>query len=145
MTDDDILARILRHEGGYVNHPLDKGGPTNWGITQATLGEWRGASATEDDVRRLTVEEAKEIYRERYIKPFALVPMDVKPQVVDIAVNSGVSAARALFAKANTQSERSVNTALVIERLRHYAKLVRARPERSAFIVGWTERAVSFL
>ena len=85
MTDDDNLARILSHEGGYVDHPLDKGAPTHHGITLATLAEWRGHSVTADDVRRLTVEEAKEIYRQRYIKPFALVPQHIKVQVVDIA------------------------------------------------------------
>lgn len=36
MTKDDIFNSILGKEGGYVNHPNDKGGPTNWGITQAT-------------------------------------------------------------------------------------------------------------
>ncbi len=36
MTKDDIFNAILGKEGGYVNHPDDKGGPTNWGITQAT-------------------------------------------------------------------------------------------------------------
>ncbi|WP_276203058.1 glycosyl hydrolase 108 family protein, partial [Enterobacter hormaechei] len=36
MTKDDIFNTILGKEGGYVDHPNDKGGPTNWGITQAT-------------------------------------------------------------------------------------------------------------
>lgn len=35
MTKDEIFNAILGKEGGYVNHPDDKGGPTNWGITQA--------------------------------------------------------------------------------------------------------------
>lgn len=36
MTKDDIFNSILGKEGGYVDHPDDKGGPTRWGITQAT-------------------------------------------------------------------------------------------------------------
>ncbi|MDU1953777.1 MAG: putative peptidoglycan-binding domain-containing protein [Atlantibacter hermannii] len=36
MTKDDIFNEILGKEGGYVNHPDDKGGPTKWGITQKT-------------------------------------------------------------------------------------------------------------
>lgn len=35
MTKDQIFESILGKEGGYVDHPDDKGGPTRWGITQA--------------------------------------------------------------------------------------------------------------
>ncbi|MBZ7417096.1 glycosyl hydrolase 108 family protein, partial [Klebsiella michiganensis] len=34
MTADQIIEGILGKEGGYVNNPNDKGGPTRWGITQ---------------------------------------------------------------------------------------------------------------
>ncbi len=34
---DVALAETLRHEGGFVAHPLDPGGATNRGITQRTL------------------------------------------------------------------------------------------------------------
>ncbi|MDM4484160.1 glycosyl hydrolase 108 family protein, partial [Klebsiella oxytoca] len=33
MTADQIIEGILGKEGGYVNKPNDKGGPTRWGIT----------------------------------------------------------------------------------------------------------------
>ena len=29
------LETVLKHEGGYVDHPKDPGGRTNMGITQA--------------------------------------------------------------------------------------------------------------
>ncbi len=30
MTADQIIEGILGKEGGYVDHPSDKGGPTRW-------------------------------------------------------------------------------------------------------------------
>ena len=53
-------------EGGFVNHPDDKGGATNMGITIGTLAEWRQEEATVADVRDLTRAEADAIFRARY-------------------------------------------------------------------------------
>ncbi|HFC6667126.1 TPA: glycosyl hydrolase 108 family protein, partial [Neisseria meningitidis] len=38
MSDEfnRFIERVLSHEGGYVNHPKDPGGETNWGITKRT-------------------------------------------------------------------------------------------------------------
>ena len=36
MTKDEIIDEIIQREAGYVNHPADRGGPTNWGITAKT-------------------------------------------------------------------------------------------------------------
>jgi len=34
MNPTDIFNKILDKEGGYINHPLDRGGATCWGITE---------------------------------------------------------------------------------------------------------------
>ncbi|MDK3075639.1 glycosyl hydrolase 108 family protein [Sedimentitalea sp. JM2-8] len=57
---------IKRWEGGFADHPADKGGATNMGITIGTLADWRGADVTVEDVRNLTRAEADEIFRTRY-------------------------------------------------------------------------------
>lgn len=144
MTDDQILTAILAREGGYVDDPDDRGRCTNYGITIQTLREWRGRVVTCEDVRHLPVDEAKAIYRARYIAPFANIPEAVKPQVVDIAVNAGVMRARALLALAE-QSDKALNTALVIERLKHYARLVKADTSQAKYLPGWVARACEFL
>ncbi len=54
MTKDEIFNAILGKEGGYVNHPDDKGGPTNWGITQAVAR----AHGFTGDMRNLTRQQA---------------------------------------------------------------------------------------
>jgi len=31
----ELIDRVIGVEGGYADHPADRGGPTRWGITQA--------------------------------------------------------------------------------------------------------------
>jgi lysozyme family protein len=85
------LPLILKHEGGYVDHPADPGGATNLGITHATLAAWRGKPVTKQDVRNLTVTEAAAIYRARYWDAVRgdELPAGVDLAVFDFAVNSG--------------------------------------------------------
>ena len=85
------VAATLRWEGGYVDHPQDPGGCTNRGITRATLERWRRAPTTCDDVRDLTEQEARKIYRAHYwnaVQGDAL-PDGIDLVVFDFAVNSG--------------------------------------------------------
>jgi lysozyme family protein len=144
MTDDAIIDGILRREGGYVDDRADRGRCTNHGITIATLRDWRGRPVTCDDVKALTADEARDIYRARYLRPFDGLEPDIKPQVVDIAVNAGVLRAKTLLAQAE-QSAKPVAVALTIERLLHYGRIVRADPTQAKFMVGWITRAVEFL
>jgi lysozyme family protein len=62
MNFDIAFDRLIGHEGGYVNHPDDPGGETNWGITLRTA---RAAGYT-GSMRDLTRAQAKEIYRTAY-------------------------------------------------------------------------------
>ncbi|EMF4676178.1 glycoside hydrolase family 108 protein [Escherichia coli] len=92
MTKDDIFNAILGKEGGYVNHPDDKGGPTNWGITQATAR----AHGYTGDMRNLTREQALEIleadywYGPRFDQVAAVSPV-IAAELCDTGVNMGPS------------------------------------------------------
>jgi len=88
---DRVLALLLVSEGGYVNNPRDPGGATKYGITIATLRNYRGRSVTVDDVRQLTADEAGQIYHRNYWSPVRgdLLPAGVDYAVFDFAVNSG--------------------------------------------------------
>ena len=146
MTDEQILDRILVHEGTeYVNDPDDPGGCTKFGITRQTLQEWRGRLTTCQDVRELQEAEARQIYHARYIKPFGGVDPAIKPQVVDIAVNSGVLTARTLLALAEQETGQSLTTRLFHQRMKHYVRIVKAHPVRAKFLPGWLNRSVEYL
>ncbi len=103
---DLCLAEVLKHEGGYVDHPSDPGGATNMGITHKTLARWRKLSPwwnlSKSEVQRLTRTEAARIYRALYWTPCrgSNLPPGVDLAVFDYAVNSGPDRAiRALQAE----------------------------------------------
>jgi len=96
------LAHVLDFEGGYSDHPSDPGGATNLGITHEVLQAYRGRPVSKQDVRTLTVEEAKAIYRSRYwdAASCGALPRGIDLAVFDCAVNQGVGRAVRLLQQA---------------------------------------------
>lgn len=96
---DYCLAQVLRHEGGYVDHPRDPGGATNFGITRKTLARWRHINPwfklKKSEVRTLKKPEVSAIYRALYWDRCrgALLTSGLDHAVFDYAVNSGSSRA----------------------------------------------------
>ena len=85
------LEMLLKHEGGFVNHPQDPGGMTNLGVTKAVYEKWVGRKVTEREMRRLTPEDVAPIYKKNYwdkVKGDDL-PSGVDWAAFDWAVNSG--------------------------------------------------------
>lgn len=91
LSVDSMIDHLLRLEGGYVNDPDDPGGPTNFGVTQATLASWRGHPVSAGDVRNMDIGEAREIYKRRYlVRPkIDQLPTALIPSVFDMNVNAG--------------------------------------------------------
>lgn len=94
MTKDDIFNDILSKEGGYVNNPNDKGGPTNWGITQAVAR----AHGYNGDMRALTRAQALAIYEADYwygprFNQISAVSPAIAAELCDTGVNMGPSVA----------------------------------------------------
>lgn len=90
---DFCLQEVLKWEGGYTNHPQDKGGPTNFGITIHDYRMYINPKATAIDVRNMKLEDAKTIYRARYWDLCRCddLPSGVDYTVFDFAVNSGAA------------------------------------------------------
>lgn len=81
---EQMVERVLSHEGGYVNHPSDPGGETKWGIAKRSYPHL--------DIRNLTRDAAKDIYRRDFwqrVKADELHP-SVAFQAFDAAVNHGI-------------------------------------------------------
>jgi lysozyme family protein len=88
---DKAFRQVIVYEGGYVNHPKDPGGPTNLGITQATLSRYLGRNATIADVRALTKASVQPIYKKFFWDALRCddLPGGVDLAVYDFGVNSG--------------------------------------------------------
>jgi len=88
---DRAMNFVLRWEGGYVNHPSDPGGETNFGISKK--------AHPDVDIANLTEGGAKDIYRAEYWDKVRGddLPDEIAIAIMDYAVNSGVDrASRAL-------------------------------------------------
>jgi lysozyme family protein len=170
---DRLIDDVLQKEGGYVNHPADKGGPTNFGITQATLSKHLGRAASIDEVRDLDLATAREIYAANYYHGPKIdeLPEAIQPFCFDSAVNHGPSRAIRFVQKVcneagvaqlaedglmgpNTtaaareyleQQGDAMLTALVHERQRYYRAIVANNASQEVFLKGWLARADSFL
>lgn len=56
----------LINEGGWSNHPNDKGGATMMGVTIGTYSRWLGRPATQEELRNITPKTVHAIYKEWY-------------------------------------------------------------------------------
>ena len=89
---DECFKLVLDSEGGYSDNTYDKGGKTNWGITEATLSAaYRAGIVPHNNIKDLTVEEAKTIYKVNYWDKCKCgnLPKPLDLCVFDTAVNCG--------------------------------------------------------
>ncbi|MER5173772.1 holin-associated N-acetylmuramidase [Thioclava sp. GXIMD2076] len=99
----EIAEAIVAREGGYVNDPSDPGGATNYGVTIHTMRRLgldldRDGKITEADVRRLTREQAVDIFIRHYFDEPGLgqLPEALQASVFDMYVNAGRNAVKIL-------------------------------------------------
>lgn len=170
MIDPTIRDRIISNtivvEAGYSNRAADRGGPTKYGVTLATLRGIPGYEhATAETVKNLTIPEATQIYRTVYTLPFEIIddPTTFK-FVFNGAVQHGVVGMTKLLQKAMGLSpdgvigsktkaalmERSKQpleffARLVATRMRFYASILINDHSQRANAAGWFNRVADDL
>lgn len=146
---EKAILSVLKHEGGYVNHPNDPGGETNFGITKKVYPNL--------DIRKLTVEEAKEIYRRDYwLSGLDDLPYPVAAKIFDMVVNMGTRQAIKLVQRAVDVSDDGILGKGTLAALKvhpdalqricnqqelFYNQLVVRKPQMKVFLKGWLKRA----
>lgn len=146
------IIPVLEHEGGYVNHPADPGGETNFGITKRVYPNL--------DIKSLTKDQAIGIYHRDYWMPYMDKIKDyrVAAKLFDMSVNMGHSRANKILQKSlfitadgvfGPQTLIAVNKAvpdtllkeIITNQLEFYDNLVQKKPDMLVFLKGWTKRA----
>ena len=70
MSWERAIGFSLPWEGGFADHPADRGGPTNMGITQGALdAAYKRGVVKHRNVRALSKDEALVIYRANFWEP----------------------------------------------------------------------------
>jgi lysozyme family protein len=92
---ETAFQMVLKHEGGFVNHPKDPGGMTNLGVTKKVWEEFVGREVDEREMRALTPDVVKPLYKKNYWDKIKgdYLPSGVDYAAYDLAVNSGTGRA----------------------------------------------------
>lgn len=154
------LAFVFQSEGGYVDHPLDRGGATNYGITQVVYSVYLARKKLpQQPVKFITRDEAEEIYFRDYWLAGKCDRMPEPVAVVhfDACVNHGADrAARLLQSVAGVSADGAIGPATmaairrgepeilahnyITRRRRFYREIVDKIPSQAAFYKGWLNR-----
>lgn len=169
MIPERCIRFTLNAEGGYSDHPADRGGPTNRGVTAGTLARaMRAGIIPPTDIRALTREQAVKIYEELYWKPSRAGEMTERVGMVhfDSSVLHGLGGGAIILQRAlgrlgfavsvdgalgpgtmgaldradDVISEDGILTVLLAVRLQRYDEIVARDPSQKVFLRGWRNR-----
>ena len=153
-TFDEIIEQVLEHEGGFVDDPTDRGGETKYGISKRAYPD--------EDIKALTVERAKELYKRDYWDRFKVANLHdrIRHIYFDMCVNMGGGRATKILQEAcNSKNSYKIDVdggigkntikasanledfRLRAYRVMFYAELVMKKPEQMKFWVGWFRRS----
>ena len=161
MAKHTILVPFIQaFEGGYSNHPSDKGKETNRGITIATFRCVYGQNKTVADLKALTDEQWMHIFKTLYwdkCRADEIKNQSVANLLVDFAWGSGTARAAKYIqrlvgvtqdgnigpktiAAINARDAKSLFTGLKAERLAFINSIVRNNTSQMVFYKGWVNR-----
>ena len=107
---DKSCDMVLAHEGGFTNDQRDTGnhlpdgrqGSTMLGCTQANWEAYVGHQVTQDDMKKLTKEDVKPLYKKNYwdVVSGDLLPSGLDYAAFDFAINAGPVASKKMIQRA---------------------------------------------
>lgn len=155
------LSFVQKSEGGYSNHKNDRGGATNYGVTNTTFHDAQRLGIISKNIVRvkdITKEDAEKIFKEMYWKKIHgdELPRDLSIAVFDMAILSSPERAVRTLQKAlgltpdgviGPETMLAINNYkgnllddFLIARGAFYRNDVRAHPKQACFLKGWLNR-----
>ena len=159
-----LIPKIKMWEGGFSNHPNDKGGATNSGVTIATYRSVFGKNKTVQDLKNMSEEEWNYIFKTRYwdkwkadeienqsIAEFlvdwtwcsGVYGIKYPQQVLGVAAD-GIVGKKTISAVNNYYDKKTLFDKLWNRRKKHFDDIVRRNPSQRVFYKGWTRRLNSY-
>lgn len=161
------LEVTMAFEGGWSNHPSDRGGKTKYGVTESALGAYNVRTFSGLRVETLTRTQAADVYHVMYWREMRIanLPGPVQGFMFDWSVHAGFFAIRsmqrhfklkpdgvvgprtraAVASAIVTWGSAYVVRALAIRRMKHLCRLVRRYREQGEFLAGWWTRVSHWL
>lgn len=168
MADANTLWPFIRSfEGGFSDHPADRGGATNMGVT---IGTWRAQGYDKDgdgdidvdDLRLLTEDDAKSIFKRNYWdrwKADSINDQSIANILVDWVWGSGANGIkipqRMLGVKSDgivgpktLEALNACNAQDLFEHIKRerqifFERICENRPSNRVFLKGWLRRLYS--
>ena len=164
---EEIVSKTIKHEGGYVDHPNDRGGKTKYGITETVARNYGYEGRMQD----LSKETAKEIYRQEFWNKVKADEFDEEIAYVlfDTAVNMGTGRAVMLLQETynrvtpdnnisvdgivgpetigavNKSDREHILLGYIAGRTQRYFDIVDNNDSQKVFIRGWLSRMITIV
>ena len=153
---DQCLKFVLASEGGFVDDPTDRGGATNFGVTQVTYDTYRDKlGVPRQSVKNISNDEVKVIYAKQYWCDGLPPPLDLL--VFDSSVQHGTSRARkwlqrcvgvhddgvvgaATMSAVNVADKHALVEKYFAIRDAFYERIISNDPSQEKFRRGWANR-----
>ena len=160
----EAIELVIKHEGGYVKDPLDRGGETYKGISRRFFPKWEGWEIVDIDHFDDRLDDlVVEFYKEYFWDPLKLSNVEddfVASMLMNVGVNQGKkSVAKKIqrilgvtqdgiigpvtIGKLNEANRDAFVYQFIIETVDLYTHIINKDRSQKKFITGWLNRAMS--
>lgn len=163
-NSEKLMPIIHKWEGGYSNHPNDKGGCTMKGITLSTFKQYYGKNKTCADLKNIQDGEWLYIFEDGFWNPCKadeIKNQSIANIIVDWAWHSGTKTVIKKIQKIldveidgivgkqtinaiNSSDQESLFNSIYNERKTYYHNICSKNPSQKVFLKGWLNRLEDF-